>query len=156
MYTTNATGNICYRTRVFRSLARAQAFAKMINANPRFEAAEVIYPENICGFWVEYQPTSQARKAHLISLQATARAARAAVEIGEYTWKLNESETAYEVTTTAGKSYEVAGACCTCADWTYRGSKTGIPCKHMIAMRSAIKAKQIAAVAESVVVAQAA
>ncbi len=33
------------------------------------------------------------------------------------------------------KVYVVATTTCTCPDWTYRGSKTGQPCKHSVALR---------------------
>ena len=40
--------------------------------------------------------------------------------------------------TDKNKSYETTEHDCTCGDWTYRGSKTGKPCKHMIARATAI------------------
>ena len=42
--------------------------------------------------------------------------------------------------TDSTKSYETTDHDCTCGDWTYRGSKTGKPCKHMIARFVAIEA----------------
>ncbi len=40
--------------------------------------------------------------------------------------------------TDSTKSYETTEHDCTCGDWTYRGSKTGKPCKHMIARAAAL------------------
>ncbi len=40
--------------------------------------------------------------------------------------------------TDSTKSYETTDHDCTCGDWTYRGSKTGKPCKHMIAREAAL------------------
>ncbi len=42
--------------------------------------------------------------------------------------------------TDSTKSYETTDHDCTCGDWMYRGSKTGKPCKHMIARFVAIEA----------------
>src|SRR6266699_4597734 len=42
--------------------------------------------------------------------------------------------------TDSTKSYETTDHDCTCGDWTYRGAKTGKPCKHMIARFVAIEA----------------
>jgi len=39
--------------------------------------------------------------------------------------------------TDSSKSYETTETGCTCGDWTYRGAKTGKPCKHMIAIEAA-------------------
>ncbi len=35
------------------------------------------------------------------------------------------------------KCYEVTETSCTCGDWTYRGSRTGKPCKQMLAIEVA-------------------
>ncbi len=40
--------------------------------------------------------------------------------------------------TDSSKSYETTDHDCTCGDWTYRGARTGKPCKHMIARETAI------------------
>ena len=42
--------------------------------------------------------------------------------------------------TDSTKSYETTDHDCTCGDFQYRGSKTGKPCKHMIARFVAIEA----------------
>ena len=47
--------------------------------------------------------------------------------------------------TDSTKSYETTDHDCTCGDWMYRGSKTGNPCKHMIARFVAIEATKAVA-----------
>ncbi len=46
--------------------------------------------------------------------------------------------------TDSRKSYETTSTNCTCPDFQYRGSKTGKPCKHMVAVKVA-KAERFAA-----------
>lgn len=59
------------------------------------------------------------------------RVTRAVREGGEYTWTRRGS--VWECETAKGTSYTVCDGGCSCEDWKWRGSKTGIPCKHIIA-----------------------
>lgn len=60
-----------------------------------------------------------------------ARVTRAARESGEMTFTQTESGWSVE---TKGGCYRVGDGYCSCADWTYRGSRTGLPCKHQMAL----------------------
>jgi predicted nucleic acid-binding Zn finger protein len=64
-----------------------------------------------------------------------AEARRARAESAEFEWSTGPqgiictnpaTEKAYAVT---------AGGTCTCSDWVYRGSKVGLPCKHITGLK---------------------
>ena len=60
-----------------------------------------------------------------------ARVTRAAQQAGEMAFTQTESGWIVE---TKGGCYRTGEGYCSCGDWTYRGSRTGIPCKHQSAL----------------------
>lgn len=70
--------------------------------------------------------------SELTGREQEVRTVRAAVEGGDYQWV--KKDAFYICETAKGSVYQVQDGGCSCADWQYRGSKTGALCKHQIAL----------------------
>lgn len=73
-------------------------------------------------------PISNETLAH----EQEARITRAVEQGGEMVW--TTTKTGWTVKTPSGGNYQVAAGWCSCPDYTYRGSRNGIPCKHLVAL----------------------
>lgn len=62
-----------------------------------------------------------------------AEARRARAESAEFEWSSSPSGTIC-ANRVSRKVYIVSRNGCTCGDWTYRGSKVGLKCKHQVAL----------------------
>jgi predicted nucleic acid-binding Zn finger protein len=60
------------------------------------------------------------------------RVTRAARESGEM--RFTRQGAGWVVETASGGCYLVGDGYCGCADWKYRGSRSGVLCKHQIAL----------------------
>jgi len=141
-------GHCYYRTTMFRSLPRARAFARCLQANPRFRAVSVKEATSGTGWHVIYQPSSQARYAELYYQQYRQRELKGAQTEGRcYRFELVTRGTdAYYLCQSVSKEvYDVTECSCSCPDWTYRGQKSGIPCKHIFAYHRAVAIQEIEA-----------
>lgn len=144
-------GNCYFRTKLFRSEARADAFCKMVSANSRFTNASVIQSNRTeDGWFVQYQPANPARYADLYYSQYRQRELKGKGEGRCYEWDLQQRDGRvwYLCLSTSGETYEVTECSCTCPDWQFRGRKSGLPCKHQHAYAVAVATNELAAIAE--------
>ena len=142
-------GECYYRTKLLRSQRRAAAFCRMIAANPRrFQKADVVPSNQADGWFVQYQPSSAARRADLYYQQYRQRELKAKTEGPCYTFDLCTTHPAnpfYRCLSVSGEVYEVTEKTCTCRDWQFRGKKSGLPCKHIQAYHAAVAMQEIVA-----------
>lgn len=126
-----------YRTKLMDQ-ARAEQFAKCLAANACFTQVNVVESPRSAGkFFVAYLPTSEDRQAELVQHQIEGRAQRAAQEGCDYVFCKDEARGRtfhYCFNPKSGEVYETTRCSCSCPDFTFRGSKLGIPCKHMLAL----------------------
>lgn len=65
---------------------------------------------------------------------AETRLRRALEQRDRWDWELSENGEARVRNIRTGQSYLVSRDSCTCGDWVWRGSRTGVHCKHMSAL----------------------
>lgn len=124
-----------YRT---KPLAQAQAerFAQCISHNAAFTNVEVQPSKSAGKFVVLYQPSNAQRLAELLDGEQAKREERAATEGQGYLFVLDDSSRYFHCLSASGEVYETTERSCNCPDWTYRGSKAGVACKHQIALHT--------------------
>ena len=140
------TGEVYYRTVLFRSQARAEAFCRCLTANARFQAASVAQSNQGSGWFVQYQPSSASRRADLYYQQYRQRELKAKTESPCYTFDLCTTHPAnpfYRCLSVSGEVYDVTEKTCSCPDWQHRGRKSGLPCKHIQAYHTAVATQGI-------------
>jgi predicted nucleic acid-binding Zn finger protein len=132
-------GECYYRTRPI-SRSRAFSFAKCLDANRRFTRVSVVRAISGSGWHVIYQPASQKARHRLYLVQYRARELRAAAEGAAYRFSLavDAGFPVYRCRSASGRVYEVTQASCSCPDFQKRGQRSGVPCKHLHAYRSAV------------------
>lgn len=124
-----------YMTKIM-SEKRANSFCKCVAANSRFKNATV--SEKKGGFFVVYEPASEARKAFLLQKQRDARKERAAEQKRNYS--LSFVGYAWMILKNGAKAgYEVSEYGCSCPDFQNRGKEQGFACKHMIILQNHLK-----------------
>lgn len=83
---------------------------------------------------VEETPAPTAHAAEVAAgIALDARVTRAAVQGADWTWT-PQGDGSFIVETKPGNAYCCSPTFCTCPDHEFRGSKTGVPCKHTIAL----------------------
>ena len=125
-------GKVTYRTSLFVHLARAQAFAKCISANSRFESV-LVHASTTAKtpkWFVTFLPTNSDRADALHQAQWDARANRAATEEFLFWPDCDVIGLWWCFSVASGETYETTIFGCTCPDYTYRCQKAGILCKH--------------------------
>jgi len=123
-----------FRTKLM-SLGQAEQFAKCLRANPRFVGVSVNFStraKETANRFVTFLPTSDPSGQRILDRQQGARDQRAAEQIGNYTFLMDDSCRFYYCwNTVSGEVYETTTASCTCPDHEFRGRAAGVNCKHM-------------------------
>lgn len=128
-------GKVTYRTSLFSSLPKAQAFAKCVSSNAtRFES--VLVHKSLTAktdkWFVTFLPVNESRKDAIFQTQIDSRTARA--ESQEFIfWQAEETNVWWCFSVHSGETYEVTLFDCDCPDYVCRCQKLGIQCKHQIA-----------------------
>lgn len=127
-----------HRTKLMDA-ARAGRFAQCLAANSRFTNVQTVQSRSEGKFFVTYQPSSDHRYQELAKAERDARLARATDHAAEYeVVQEPEARFFYVLNVVSGEVYETTARSCSCPDWTYRGSRTGIPCKHQLLIRQGL------------------
>jgi len=129
-----------HRTRLLPQ-SRAEQFARCVAANPAFAHVEVKSNPNAKTanrYYVRYQPANPGRAEELRAAEEESRAARAVSEAANYTFWADPDHSGlfWCLNLTSREVYETTFGSCTCGDHTFRGSKAGVPCKHMQLLRT--------------------
>jgi hypothetical protein len=138
-------GRVTYRTSLFASLAKAQAFARCLQSNTgRFEHSMVHESQTskTSKWFVTFEPTLASRKDAIHAGQQEARQARA--EEQEFIfWPDPDRLTAngtpmfwWCFSVASGETYEVSIGDCSCPDYQFRCRNAGMNCKHQLAWSS--------------------
>lgn len=130
-------GQVVYRTRLLRDEALALRFARCLTANGRFDAVEVVASARAKGegWFVQFHPASERASAALLSHQREARERRAQAEGDQYKFFHDAVTGETWCWSASGNVYQTDESACSCPDFQHRGSKAGVPCKHMLALR---------------------
>jgi predicted nucleic acid-binding Zn finger protein len=135
--TITQTGAIVYRTKTME-LSLAAAFARCIEGNSgRFTSVEIVEARTKEeAYFVTFRPVSTERQGMLYQEQFNIRQQRAEDEGQDYIyWKDEHPGSWWVFNPKSGETYQVGVFSCTCADYHYRASKIGVPCKHMHALK---------------------
>jgi predicted nucleic acid-binding Zn finger protein len=117
----------------------ANRFAACLQANKAFTEVQVCpAPRSHGKFIVTYVPVNEERRRAMLVRENDARLLRAYLEGGSYLFVADESARFFWCQSASGEVYEVTSRSCTCPDHTYRGSRFGIPCKHILALTEGI------------------
>lgn len=131
MASTVITGNQIVRRTVRMSVPRANAFARMIEANPRVKVHNIeVHTEGRRG-WVEFLPGNPETTLRLFNEQQLSRAERVE-EVKKYQWKRIRHR-AWSCKGPDGQMYVIFldKPKCTCPDWN-RIHSIGGKCKHFL------------------------
>jgi hypothetical protein len=136
---TTAAGVVTRRTRPM-SRARAEAFAKCLNANYHFAQAQVVpMTRGSNRFFVAYLPSDPARQGDVFAQYVQQQVERAALEMEFYDFKPDGQggwvvKTLPDDKTGHRDTYHVTADCeCDCPHYRVRLRKAGVACKHIIA-----------------------
>jgi hypothetical protein len=127
----------------------------MIGGNADFTAVEVKIAPNAKTakrFFVQYVPTNPVRAEALRQIAEDAREQRANEQRGSYVFIPDSFGRSFHdcANLVTAETYEVSAHCCTCQDYSYRGSKQNPPvaCKHMRMLRAELADLAVAATAQ--------
>jgi hypothetical protein len=127
-----------HRTKLMERGA-AERFAACIGGNARFANVSVVASQSEGKFFVTYQPASDHRYQELARAEVDSRRERAAAQAEGYEIVQEpEARFFYVLSVKSGEVYEATERSCNCPDYTYRGSRTGIPCKHQLMLREGL------------------
>jgi len=136
-------GSIVYRTKLFRNLALASAFARCVKANStRFTDVFVNASDSPRtkgdAWYVTFRPVNRERHLDMLERQQDARKQRGYTEGLDYIFWPDPDKCGvwWCFNPLSGESYEVTSFECTCADFTYRCNKAGLNCKHQHALEA--------------------
>jgi hypothetical protein len=133
---TISQGRAAFRTKLMTE-ARAHSFAKALTANRRFAFVLICHSARAKGpecFFVQFQPSSEARKLAIIDRQQSVRAQRAAS--GDFTsCKDPHTNRWWVFSPVSGCTYETTATSCDCPDARQRANPAGLACKHSIHVR---------------------
>ncbi len=125
-----------YRTQLL-SHAAAERFAGCLRANPRFTGVSVCLSPRArseCRYFVRYEPSSEARRQHLLTLAQTDRSERATEQFARYEIVGGPAHW-LTINTESGAVYETTDSRCTCPDMAYHCRRSGLVCKHVLMVR---------------------
>lgn len=136
-------GTCCHRTKSL-PLPQAASFARCLRANGRFENVGLQESRSPGKFYVTFLPSSEERQIDLILAQTNARQERAETEGRSYCFVEDPDSTAFvHCLSTSGEVYSVSPFSCDCPDAAYRLKGSGIFCKHVHALRSAMERGEV-------------
>lgn len=127
-----------YRTRLMEA-GPAERFARCLRGNAQYVGVQVRESRTAKGprrWFVAYFPADDARYSRLLQGHREERAARAAAEGAGFVFCADPSGRFEWCLSRSGEVYEVTAHSCTCPDYHYRGAGSGVPCKHMLALRA--------------------
>jgi hypothetical protein len=132
---------ITFRSRLL-TFQRATAWAKALEANPRFTEVSVVpsarAKSSTVRYYVTYMPSSLSRQQAILDRERLSRVKRAESETFAFTWDADLG--AFRCHSgTSGKEYEVTVSSCTCGDWLGRGRANSLPCKHQCSLLSQLE-----------------
>lgn len=139
-------GMISFRTKCL-TLERAASFARALNANRRFRDVEIRESRRAKGevrWFVCFLPSNPVRETVLLEGQQSAREARAAEQ--SFTIVADPDHDylhCYSHHTQETYEVSIAGATCSCPDFQYRLSGTGVLCKHLVASADAVRTEAV-------------
>lgn len=132
-------GRMCFRTRAMEA-AQAERFAQCIQANPRFERADVCKsnytPSETKCWYVRYLPRSADRQAEMVADFIRTRLDRAIARAADYEFVRDDSARFFHVVNKqTGETHQCTERSCDCGDHHYRGRQLGgAPCLHMLCL----------------------
>jgi predicted nucleic acid-binding Zn finger protein len=143
-----------YRTRLLPQ-ARAEGFARCVRHNPVFTGISVevepraksVYKQH----YVAYRPANPEIAEKLRSAAQATREERAVAQADNYLfWSDPDSHGLFWCLNLGSQEvYETTIGSCTCPDHTYRGSREGVACKHILILRAKLERERAAIIAKA-------
>lgn len=143
-----------YRTKLLPQ-ARAERFARCLQANPNF--VNVTLKESATAknryrcHYVAYQPANPGRAEQLRAAEEATREERATTQADNYEFWADPDSHGLLWCLNLGSQevYETTLGSCNCPDHTYRGSREGVACKHILLLRTKLEQERVATITKA-------